>query len=55
MRRTPGTAVFSRMPGVTLFGIFLTPVFNYVIPSFTDWRSPAKPSSPATAPPPRIH
>ena len=27
MRRTLGTAVFSGMLGVTLFGIFLTPVF----------------------------
>ena len=30
MRRTLGTAVFSGMLGVTLFGIFLTPVFFYV-------------------------
>ena len=33
MRRTLGTTVFSGMLGVTLFGIFLTPVFFYVI----DW------------------
>jgi multidrug efflux pump len=31
MRRTLGTAVFSGMLGVTLFGIFLTPIFFYVI------------------------
>lgn len=31
MRYTPGTAVFSGMLGVTRFGIFLTPVFYYVI------------------------
>ena len=31
MRRSLGTAVFSGMLGVTLFGIFLTPVFFYVI------------------------
>jgi multidrug efflux pump len=31
MRRTLGTAVFSGMLGVTAFGIFLTPVFYYVI------------------------
>ena len=31
MRRTLGTAVFSGMLGVTLFGLFLTPVFFYVI------------------------
>src|SRR5205823_1721457 len=30
MRRTLGLAVFSGMLGVTLFGIFLTPVFFYV-------------------------
>ena len=37
MRRTLGTAVFSGMLGVTLFGIFLTPVFFYVI----DWLDEA--------------
>jgi multidrug efflux pump len=31
MRRPLGTAVFAGMIGVTLFGIFLTPVFFYVI------------------------
>jgi multidrug efflux pump len=36
MRRTLGTAVFSGMLGVTLFGIFLTPVFFYVIAGFTE-------------------
>ena len=34
MRRTLGMAVFSGMLGVTLFGIFLTPVFYYVIQWF---------------------
>jgi hydrophobe/amphiphile efflux-1 (HAE1) family protein len=38
MRRTLGTAVFAGMLGVTLFGIFLTPVFFYVIQWFTDLR-----------------
>jgi multidrug efflux pump subunit AcrB len=39
MRRTLGTAVFGGMLGVTLFGIFLTPVFYYVIQWFNDmWR-----------------
>ena len=38
MRRTLGTAVFWGMVGVTLFGIFLTPVFFYVIALFSDWR-----------------
>jgi multidrug efflux pump len=36
MRKTLGTAVFSGMLGVTLFGIFLTPVFFYVIAGFAD-------------------
>jgi hydrophobe/amphiphile efflux-1 (HAE1) family protein len=36
MRRALGTAVFSGMLGVTLFGIFLTPVFYYVIQWFKD-------------------
>src|SRR6185437_13732748 len=30
MRRTLGTAVFSGMVGVTLFGIVLTPAFFYI-------------------------
>jgi multidrug efflux pump len=36
MRRSLGTAVFSGMLGVTLFGIFLTPVFFYVIQGFSE-------------------
>jgi multidrug efflux pump len=35
MRRTLGTAVFGGMLGVTLFGIFLTPVFFFVIDRLT--------------------
>jgi multidrug efflux pump len=35
MRRTLGVAVFSGMLGVTLFGVFLTPVFFYVIQWFS--------------------
>jgi multidrug efflux pump len=38
MRRTLGTAVFAGMLGVTLFGIFLTPVFFYVIQWVQDLR-----------------
>jgi multidrug efflux pump len=38
MRRTLGVAVFSGMLGVTAFGIFLTPVFYYVIQWFSDRR-----------------
>ena len=34
MRRSLGVAVFSGMLGVTLFGIFLTPVFYYLIQRF---------------------
>jgi multidrug efflux pump len=41
MRRTLGTAVFAGMLGVTLFGIFLTPVFYYVIQWFNDRRERA--------------
>jgi len=42
MRRTLGTAVFSGMLGVTLFGIFLTPVFYYVIQWFADRKAGQK-------------
>jgi len=45
MRRTLGTAVFSGMLGVTLFGIFLTPVFYFVIQWFKDLR-PTPPPEP---------
>jgi multidrug efflux pump len=38
MRRSLGTAVFSGMLGVTLFGIFLTPVFFYVIQTLSETR-----------------
>jgi multidrug efflux pump subunit AcrB len=31
MRRTLGLAVFSGMLGVTLFGVFLTPVFFFTL------------------------
>jgi multidrug efflux pump len=46
MRRTLGTAVFAGMLGVTLFGIFLTPVFFYVVRGLTGQRK----SVPAPAP-----
>src|SRR5579883_2300072 len=36
MRKTLGVAVFSGMLGVTFFGIFLTPVFFYVIEGFAE-------------------
>src|SRR4029077_3178926 len=38
MRQLLGTAVFSGMLGVTLFGIFLTPVFFYVIQGLGEAR-----------------
>ena len=38
MRRSLGTAVFSGMLGVTAFGIFLTPVFFYVIQGLSEMR-----------------
>ncbi len=38
MRVTLGVAVFSGMLGVTVFGIFLTPVFYYVIQALADRR-----------------
>ena len=40
MRRSLGIAVFSGMLGVTFFGIFLTPVFYYVI----QWFGGVKPA-----------
>ena len=42
MRRTLGTAVFAGMLGVTIFGIFLTPVFYNVIQFFADHRLNAR-------------
>jgi hypothetical protein len=47
MRRTLGLAVFSGMLGVTVFGIFLTPVFYDVIQRFG-----AAPVATGTATPP---
>jgi multidrug efflux pump len=51
MRRALGTAVFSGMLGVTLFGIFLTPVFYYVIGWYVERTEPQKPqASPGSTP-----
>ena len=44
MRRSLGIAVFSGMLGVTLFGIFLTPVFFYVISGFGETAAVRRPS-----------
>jgi multidrug efflux pump len=40
MRRSLGTAVFAGMIGVTLFGVFLTPVFYFVIEWLGERRRP---------------
>jgi multidrug efflux pump subunit AcrB len=50
MRRTLGTAVFAGMLGVTLFGIFLTPVFYYVIQWLAELRGPAEQKPPVARP-----
>jgi multidrug efflux pump len=47
MRHAMGVAVFSGMIGVTLFGLFLTPVFYVVLHSFK--RKPAAGVAPAPA------
>ena len=44
MRRTLGIAVFSGMLGVTLFGIFLTPVFYYVVVRLFGQKAPITPA-----------
>jgi hydrophobe/amphiphile efflux-1 (HAE1) family protein len=41
MRRAMGVAVFSGMLGVTVFGLFLTPVFYVVIQGLAERRRPA--------------
>jgi hydrophobe/amphiphile efflux-1 (HAE1) family protein len=46
MRRSLGLAVFSGMLGVTIFGIFLTPVFYYVIRRIGERRAPASQHAP---------
>ncbi len=47
MRRALGTAVFSGMIGVTIFGIFFTPVFYAVLERF---RKPSPPEPEGSAP-----
>jgi multidrug efflux pump len=54
MRRTLGTGVFFGMLGVTVFGIFLTPVFYYVLQGLSErWSGghPAAHHGPAAAEP----
>jgi multidrug efflux pump len=52
MRQSLGTAVFAGMLGVTLFGVFLTPVFFYVLGWFGGSK-PAPQSAAESAPPSR--
>lgn len=47
MRRALGIAVFSGMLGVTLFGIFLTPVFFYVVERLGGKRAKVESQPPA--------
>jgi multidrug efflux pump len=47
MRRSLGTAVFSGMIGVTLFGVFLTPIFFYAL----TWLGERSRARPAAGPP----
>jgi len=54
MRRTLGTAVFAGMIGVTLFGIFLTPVFYSVVRWFIERRSGNAPDTVAPQPPAEV-
>jgi multidrug efflux pump len=49
MRRALGTAVFAGMLGVTLFGLFLTPVFFVVVQRITGLWSSLRANSNAKA------
>jgi multidrug efflux pump len=49
MRQSLGTAVFSGMIGVALFGIFLTPVFYYVLMWFGSHKQAGKALAPQHA------
>jgi multidrug efflux pump len=44
MRRPLGIAVFAGMLGVTIFGIFLTPIFYFVIERLSGGKPKVKPS-----------
>jgi HAE1 family hydrophobic/amphiphilic exporter-1 len=50
MRQSLGTAVFSGMLGVTLFGLFLTPVFYVALRRLFPYRRLAEGDGPATQP-----
>ena len=49
MRRSLGIAVFAGMLGVTLFGIFLTPVFYYVVRRISGGKTPPAATPTTTA------
>jgi hydrophobe/amphiphile efflux-1 (HAE1) family protein len=49
MRQSLGTAVFSGMLGVTLFGLIFTPVF-YVVSRWLASKMPTRPEKPAAVP-----
>jgi multidrug efflux pump len=51
MRFALGVAVFSGMLGVTVFGLFFTPVFYEVIRGWSDRRAAAKAAAPPEAAP----
>ena len=55
MRRTLGTAVFAGMIGVTLFGIFLTPVFYFVVRWLVERKAPVPAPAEAVAQAPQPH
>ena len=48
MRQSLGTAVFSGMIGVTLFGLIFTPVFYVLVRGVSEWRT-KKPKGPDDA------
>ena len=49
MRRALGVAVFSGMLGVTIFGVFFTPVFYYVVMWYVERTTPKKPAAGASS------
>lgn len=53
MRQAMGTAVFAGMIGVTLFGLFLTPVFYFLLMKWGQNRK--KPVPPAVSSPEPVH
>jgi len=52
MRRAMGVAVFAGMIGVTVFGLFLTPVFYVVIMWFKERRAKTRAPAPTQSTPP---